>query len=355
MLLLDLRSPDRRREAARVLFERYVEDVRVVCRANMRDDPAAVDDMVNETFLRLLAHADRIRDGHRVGHWLLAVAKNVCADSKRRRYRTAEVPIEYAHRIDDGTVLAETVIERQLLRQGLARLNPNDRALLSLHYLDDCSYSDIAERTGSTYQSIKARTHTARRRLREWAEERAQVLIPVPLLNWLRNIEQQLHGQTPLAWQAVGTVVVAAVIGLSPVIGGDSPAIAAGEGPHARQAATAIEKPRAVPVAQVRRHTPAVVLPQVRKPATLPTRSSARESKQHSQHDEVVVPLGNTGHGIRTGGPSGPPDYRYSTDAVPGEPTGVEFYNKDAHPTVNEPACEAVATAPAVVTCTSSR
>ena len=350
---MDLRSPDRRGDAARVLFERHVDDVRVVCRANMRDDPAAVEDMVNETFVRLLANAERIREGHRVDHWLVSVAKNVCIDSRRRRYRSAEVPIEQGERVHDGGQLADTVVEREFVRDGLSHLSPNDRTLLAMRYLDERTYGEIAEVTGSTYQSIKARTHNARRRLRHWVDERAGALIPVPLMRWLRGFVQQLQGANPPAWQAVGALIVATAISLPLVGGGAQADAAASERPAGAQIVVAKH------ASTLRLAEPAPVRARAktqadrRRATTKPTgrRAAITRSPQPRQH--VDIPLAGTGHGVRTAPPDSPPDYQYRV--VSGDLVAFEAYNEPELQPVNEPACEAVAESPALVSCSSAR
>jgi RNA polymerase sigma-70 factor, ECF subfamily len=52
----------------------------------------------------------------------------------------------------------------------LARLAPQDRLVLTLAYLEDCSMKEIAEQTGSTEDAVKMRAYRARNLLRQIAE-----------------------------------------------------------------------------------------------------------------------------------------------------------------------------------------
>lgn len=82
-LLLAAREGDDR--AVRDLVQRTQPVVWRLCSA--LGSAGEEDDLVQETYLRALRSADRYRGEAPVQAWLLAIARNVCADHVRRRQR----------------------------------------------------------------------------------------------------------------------------------------------------------------------------------------------------------------------------------------------------------------------------
>ncbi len=54
----------------------------------------------------------------------------------------------------------------RLLRQALDHLSPDDRALITLFYFEECSYTRISEIRGESLPRIKGLLHRARQRLK---------------------------------------------------------------------------------------------------------------------------------------------------------------------------------------------
>ena len=105
-----------------------------------RDD---AEDVVQETFLKLLTHLESGGAGGNLRGWLFTVAANACRDRMRRRLRwlpwTAanEPSVEPALLHDeDGRLRAA--------RQALQQLAPRDRLLLTLK-AQGLSYREIAD------------------------------------------------------------------------------------------------------------------------------------------------------------------------------------------------------------------
>jgi len=104
-----------------------------------RDD---AEDVVQETFLKLLTHLESGGDAANLRGWLFTVAANACRDRMRRRLRwlpwtTANEPsVEPALLHDeDGRLRAA--------RQALGQLAPRDRLLLTLR-AQGLSYREIS-------------------------------------------------------------------------------------------------------------------------------------------------------------------------------------------------------------------
>ena len=57
------------------------------------------------------------------------------------------------------------------IREGMSALEADDRALLSLYYLDEWDYEEICEILGIGYDVLRTRLVRARKRLRHIVEE----------------------------------------------------------------------------------------------------------------------------------------------------------------------------------------
>jgi len=116
----------------------------------MLRDESEAEDVVQETFLKLLQHlkADSVRSNIR--SWLFTVAANACRD--RMRWRMRWLP--WSEEEDQRTVPpSEDDEDRRRARATLRQLAPRDRMLLSLR-ANGLSYREIAVATGIREQSV---------------------------------------------------------------------------------------------------------------------------------------------------------------------------------------------------------
>jgi RNA polymerase sigma-70 factor (ECF subfamily) len=113
------------------------------------------EDVVQETFLKLLDHLQHGGDRRNLKSWLFTVAANACRD--RTRWRLRWLPWN-AER-DDRTVepievrLKTDTTEADRARKAFRVLAPRDRLLLSLK-AQGLSYRDIAVASGIREQSV---------------------------------------------------------------------------------------------------------------------------------------------------------------------------------------------------------
>ena len=150
-------------DAFRLFYERTARQVWAFLYRRTGDGSLA-DDLLQETYYRLLrARRPFDSEAHRV-HYLFRVAANLLADRSRRQPPT-HVPLSERERpADPGTHAA--IIERLAdLDRALATLAPRDRDMLWLAYADGASHEEIAEYLGVARPSIKAMLFRARQRL----------------------------------------------------------------------------------------------------------------------------------------------------------------------------------------------
>jgi RNA polymerase sigma-70 factor (ECF subfamily) len=126
-------------------------------------DPALADDLLQETYYRLLRGRAVFDSEEHRAHYLFRIAANLLADTHRRRR-----PEHIALSEDNGPRAPDSAraVEQQTdVARALATLAPRDRDMLWLAYADGASHAEIASHLGIARPSVKAMLFRARRRL----------------------------------------------------------------------------------------------------------------------------------------------------------------------------------------------
>jgi RNA polymerase sigma-70 factor (ECF subfamily) len=132
---------------------------------------AEAEDAVQEAFLRVLKHQDKLESivDHRV--WLIRITWNIVLDRKRRSKTRPENDdiADYArilpskdHRADDCVISSQ---EHDRILRLIDRLPRKEREALLLSAVEELSTVQIASVLGTTESSIRSRIFRARRQL----------------------------------------------------------------------------------------------------------------------------------------------------------------------------------------------
>ena len=149
------------------LYARHQSRVYGFCR-NLTGDAAAAQDLVQESFLRVLRYGAGFDSRSRFSTWLFRVTRNVCNDYLTSQNKEADRLSRYAdeagttvsHQNDADSRLAVVI-------EALHRLSPAHREVLVLSRFEGMKYADIAELLEITVDAVKQRAHRALRELRE--------------------------------------------------------------------------------------------------------------------------------------------------------------------------------------------
>lgn len=143
------------------------------------DDPADVEDIVQEVFLRVHRHIDSVENADRLVSWLFQITRNVIADRYRARARRTEVALsEGGARVIEalseppGAAVASDAdtAQRELascLLPMLRELPDKYRQALELVELEGHTQTAVAGRLGLSVSGMKSRTQRGRRMLRD--------------------------------------------------------------------------------------------------------------------------------------------------------------------------------------------
>ncbi len=139
-----------------------------------RAPASAVDDLFQESWIRVVRARARFDPRRRFSTWLFQIANNLCRDRARRgdverRYR--ETLIGEARLASTAPAVTPDAGEREEMLAQLERLPDALREVLVLRYYHDLSEREIAEVLGVPRGTVKSRSHAAVRRLRELLEE----------------------------------------------------------------------------------------------------------------------------------------------------------------------------------------
>lgn len=159
-------------EAFGTLVQRYSGKVYGLA-VGMLHDAERAEDVAQETFLRAYEHLDSFRGASAFATWLYRIAYNRAAEYCRRQRPFGRLD-ERCRAVADEEVSAErydpeTVVR---MRHALLRLPPDDRALVTLFYEEECPIAEIAQMMNLSQANVKVRLHRIRGRLRQYMEER---------------------------------------------------------------------------------------------------------------------------------------------------------------------------------------
>ena len=118
-----------------------------------------VDDLYQETWLRVVRHAQRFDVSRRFSTWLFQIAVNLCRDWFRRQAPAAE------DEVDDVAAPATSTDARLDAERLLMLLPEPQREVLILRYFHDLSEEEIAHIVACPKGTVKSRLHTALARL----------------------------------------------------------------------------------------------------------------------------------------------------------------------------------------------
>lgn len=156
-------------EAFAPLLQRYEASVYGLM-LRLTGSETEAEELTQEAFVSAYIHLADYRAEAEFGSWLYRVAYNAALMHLRQR-KIAMVPIDErladsVSNEDADAALSETTEERvAMLQQALTLLTPDDRTLITLFYLKECTTKEIAYVLGCTVTSVTTKLYRARKRL----------------------------------------------------------------------------------------------------------------------------------------------------------------------------------------------
>ena len=295
-------------EAKQALIALHRPQVLAICKNHLRDHRDSVEDVCQETFVRLLSNLERI-DPERLPGWLSTVAINQCRKHRRTTERQTYAEGQPSIEADP----ADRITDRVAVGTLLAGIGGGHAAILTAHYLHDRPVAAIEAERGLAIGSGKVLLHRARKAARSLAEALdVRSLIPLPVARWCRELSQR--GTQVEAFAGVaGNVLAAGVVVLAGSIGAPDAALGVPSG----EKFVGTQKTQAAGAMVVGTRPPTVRWPSTMAdaPPAFPPHQAPRPHRPSWSAERAHVPVAG-GHGLRWEEPRH--DRRYQVGASAG-------------------------------------
>ncbi len=177
-------------EEARRWFEGAVEEnYRMLYGVafNILRHPQSAEDATQEGVLKAFSQMNSLDNPQAVGGWLVRIVQNVARDMRKKH-----API-LASAMPDGEIGLERTVaapsglesgasleaeeERSELRKAVARLAPDQAAVVTMRYMEELDVVQIAERLGKNPNSVAALLHRARASLKKMMARKSKTRV----------------------------------------------------------------------------------------------------------------------------------------------------------------------------------
>lgn len=158
-----LRIAEGDRDALKVIYKYMNRQIYAVAYSILRDFTMS-DDVVQETYVRILEKAFSYRKGTSPRAWVLSIARNISIDLyRRRRFEGAEESLDDGDaRFDEGSVLISMAVKK-----ALDSLDREERQIVTLKVYSGLRHKEIASLLGITTEASKKKYQRALLRLRD--------------------------------------------------------------------------------------------------------------------------------------------------------------------------------------------
>ncbi len=132
-------------------------------------NPARVDDLLQEVFLRIWKAAPRYEPTAKFSTWIFRIAHNLWINDSRKRRETSLGNLEREEENPPGRSMERSETRRKV-QAALEALPEGERECLVLSHYNGLKYAEIAEVMEIPVGTVKSRIFSAVRRLRETLE-----------------------------------------------------------------------------------------------------------------------------------------------------------------------------------------
>ena len=159
------------------LIEKYQRQVHALAFRKVRDFHTA-EDITQETFLRVHQKLATLNDPTKFSGWLYAIVNHLCiAWYRKNRLQVQSLEETHISEIETdvysqyiATEHAKTtaVAQQDLVKRLLTKLKESDREVITLHYFEEMTSSEIGGFLGVSENTIKSRLYRARQQLKKY-------------------------------------------------------------------------------------------------------------------------------------------------------------------------------------------
>jgi RNA polymerase sigma-70 factor (ECF subfamily) len=164
-------------QAARSLIVHLTPLVTKIVRSHL-PRRTSEEDLMQAVFIKVFTRLDQFRGEVPLEHWVARVAVNTCLNEISREKVRPEV--RFADMSEDEEAVLQnlagnssdlpaeqSVASRELVEKMLAKLNPEDRLVITLLHLEGRSVDEIRTTTGWSLPLVKVRAFRARQKMKK--------------------------------------------------------------------------------------------------------------------------------------------------------------------------------------------
>lgn len=163
VLIQKIRAGDK--QALGDIIDRYLPQLTAFFRY-LRAPESNLEDLVQDTFIRMMAKLDLFENDKKFSTWLLTLAKNLFIDQCRKESRRSEIRKELF--VDNSPVVSveDEVVGKYTAEELLKNLTSDERLLVELRVFQGVPFSEISELTGEMETTLRSRFFRILSRLR---------------------------------------------------------------------------------------------------------------------------------------------------------------------------------------------
>ena len=170
------------REAFRLLFEAYKDKVFSIAAYSCGGDETSAGDVTQQVFLKLMTNIGQFRGESQFTTWLYRMVANACIDEQRKRKRflpfgdsAQGTGVEYKRPQEQRFAKLELA---DSVRHAIAELKPKFRLAISLRYIEELSYEEMAAILNCSKGTVASRLNRGHKELaRRLAHLRDRVVL----------------------------------------------------------------------------------------------------------------------------------------------------------------------------------
>lgn len=128
------------------------------------------EEIVQDAFLQVYRSIKNFRKEAKFSTWLYRIVVNKALNQLKKRkivrkYKDVELAEVQAEAVENGYKSLSSQDQTKYIQLAIVRLNPEDRLLLTLYYLDEQSLAEIGSITGISKENVKMKLHRARKKM----------------------------------------------------------------------------------------------------------------------------------------------------------------------------------------------
>lgn len=165
------------------------------------------EDIVQEVFLEVYQKLDTLKDPTKFSTWVYTIANHLCIAWYRKKqlqpellqeiYVSATETDAYSRYVAFEQAKTTANAQRELVKKLLDKLKENEREIVTLHYFEEMTSSEIGSYLGISENTIKSQIRRARQRLKKY-ESMIQDELDIAWVTKQRS-QQLLKGESSMS------------------------------------------------------------------------------------------------------------------------------------------------------------